>query len=33
MAYVVKIYAGTDLPAAMDAVFEGKRSRSAAVSR
>jgi two-component system NarL family response regulator len=33
MAYVVKIYAGTDLPAAMDAVFEGKRFRSAAVSR
>ena len=32
MAYVVKIYAGTDLPAAMDAALEGKRFRSAAVS-
>ena len=32
MAYVVKIYAGTDLPAAMEAALEGKRFRSAAVS-
>jgi two-component system NarL family response regulator len=33
MAYVVKIYAGTDLPAAVDAALEGKQFRSAAISR
>ncbi len=32
-AYVVKIYAGTDLPAAVDAALEGRQFRSAAVSR
>jgi DNA-binding NarL/FixJ family response regulator len=31
-AFVVKIYAGTDLPAVMDAALEGGRFRSAAVS-
>jgi CheY-like chemotaxis protein len=32
VAYVVKIYAGTDLPAAIDAALEGKQFRSAVVS-